>query len=124
MQQKANKNELTPERQNVLICGKDSWEGTGRGQRVNLCCDFVHHWSFIIQQIGAASHRDDLSVAYSHLCPGVYSTDLLKEKNHSTAGKDWKSEGEKNLLLQCFHLKVAVKGRHLEELSSLTAKLS
>lgn len=95
-----------------------------RGQRVKLCRASIHHWSFMIQKMGAASHNVDLSVACSHLCPDVHSADLLKEKNHSMAWKDWKSGGKNSCLLECFHLKVAVEERHLQESSSLRAKSS
>lgn len=91
-------------RQNVLICRKDSWKGTERGQRVKLCPASIHYWSFMIQQTGAASHRDDLSVACSHLCPDVHSAGLLKEKNHSVAWKDCKSGGKKEVV--CWNVSI------------------
>lgn len=83
-EQEANKNEPLPETECAHL-RKRQLGRNERGQRVKLCRTFIHHWSFMIQQTGAASHRDDLSVACSHLCPDVHSAGLLKEKNHSAA---------------------------------------
>lgn len=82
-------------RENVLICRKDSWEGTEteQEQRVRLCHSSIHHWSFISQQMGATNHRDNLSVARSHLCPDVHSVDLLKEPQCDLKGLEvWRKK--------------------------------